>query len=33
MEELRLWWPVIVGFVAAIFWLSRLEWRGLQNSA
>jgi hypothetical protein len=33
MEELRTWWPIIAAFVAAIFWLSRLEWRGLQNSA
>jgi hypothetical protein len=26
-------WPIVVGLVAALFWLSRLEWRGLQNSA
>jgi hypothetical protein len=31
MDLLREWWGLIVGAVAALFWLSRLEWRGLQN--
>jgi hypothetical protein len=33
MDDYLALWPVFVGFVAALFWLSRLEWRGLQNSA
>jgi len=31
MELLREWWGLVAGMVAALFWLSRLEWRGLQN--
>ena len=33
MDILKEWWVVIVGAVAGLFWLSRLEWRGLQNEA
>lgn len=33
MDEIIRWWPIIVAFVASVFWLSRLEWRGLQNSS
>lgn len=33
MDDYLALWPVFVGFVAALMWLSRLEWRGLQNSA
>jgi uncharacterized membrane-anchored protein YhcB (DUF1043 family) len=31
MEVMREWWAVIIGVVAGIVWLSRLEWRGLNN--
>lgn len=31
METLRDWWAVIMGGLAGIVWLSRLEWRGLNN--
>jgi len=33
METILTFWPIGVAFVASLFWLSRLEWRGLQNSA
>jgi hypothetical protein len=33
MELLKEWWALVVGAVATVFWLSRLEWRGLQNEA
>ena len=33
MDVFREWWAVIAGAVAGLFWLSRLEWRGLQNEA
>ena len=33
LEMIREWWAVILGVVAGLFWLSRLEWRGLQNEA
>lgn len=33
MDILRDWWVVVAGGVAALLWLSRLEWRGLQNEA
>jgi hypothetical protein len=33
MEVLREWWGVSLGVVAGLFWLSRLEWRGLQNES
>lgn len=33
MDVLREWWGLILGAVTAMFWLSRLEWRGLQNEA
>lgn len=31
MEQLREWWAVITGAVLGLFWLSRLEWRSLNN--
>lgn len=31
MDVLREWWALIVGSVAALLWLARLESRGLQN--
>ena len=31
MEILREWWAVITGAVLSLFWLSRLEWRSLNN--
>jgi len=31
MELIREWWAVALGIVAGIVWLSRLEWRGLNN--
>jgi hypothetical protein len=31
MELIREWWAVALGVVAGIVWLSRLEWRGLNN--
>jgi hypothetical protein len=31
MEVIREWWAVLLGTVAGIVWLSRLEWRGLNN--
>ena len=31
MDVLREWWGLIMAGVAGLFWLSRLEWRGLQN--
>ena len=31
MDVLREWWGLIITGVAGLFWLSRLEWRGLQN--
>jgi len=31
MEIIREWWAVIVGVLAGIVWLSRLEWRSLNN--
>ena len=33
MELLKEWWALVVGAIATVFWLSRLEWRGLQNEA
>jgi hypothetical protein len=33
MQDYLALWPIVVGFVAALMWLSRLEWRGLQNSS
>ena len=33
MEQYLALWPIGLGFVSALFWLSRLEWRGLQNAA
>ena len=33
MDVLREWWGLIMAGVAGLFWLSRLEWRGLQNEA
>lgn len=31
MDTLREWWMVITGTVLGLFWLSRLEWRSLNN--
>ena len=31
MEIIREWWGLAAAGVGALFWLSRLEWRGLQN--
>jgi hypothetical protein len=31
METLRDWWQVLLGAVFGLLWLSRLEWRGLNN--
>jgi len=31
MDIIREWWAVSVGIVMALFWLSRLEWRSLNN--
>ena len=31
MEIIREWWAVGIGVFAGIVWLSRLEWRGLNN--
>lgn len=33
MENLKDWWAVIMAAIAALFWLSRLEWRGIKNEA
>lgn len=33
MELIKEWWALLVGAVAIVFWLSRLEWRGLQNES
>jgi hypothetical protein len=31
METIREWWQVVVGALLGVFWLSRLEWRSLNN--
>ncbi len=31
MELVREWWQVLVGTIFGLLWLSRLEWRGLNN--
>lgn len=31
METIREWWQVMVGALLGVFWLSRLEWRSLNN--
>ena len=33
MDVLREWWGLVMAGIAGLFWLSRLEWRGLQNEA
>ena len=33
MDTIRDWWAVIAAVVAAVFWLSRLEWRSVKNEA
>lgn len=33
MDFVRDWWGVVMAAVAGLVWLSRLEWRGLQNEA
>jgi len=31
VEVIREWWGVAVGVIGGIVWLSRLEWRSLNN--
>ena len=31
MDTIREWWQVAVGALVGVFWLSRLEWRSLNN--
>jgi hypothetical protein len=31
MDTIREWWAVITAAVLGLFWLSRLEWRSLNN--
>lgn len=31
MDTIREWWQVAVGALLGVFWLSRLEWRSLNN--
>lgn len=31
VEIVREWWQVLIGAMLGLFWLSRLEWRGLNN--
>jgi hypothetical protein len=31
METVREWWQVLMGALLGVFWLSRLEWRSLNN--
>jgi hypothetical protein len=31
MDTIREWWQVILGTLFGVMWLSRLEWRGLNN--
>lgn len=33
MDVIRDWWALVLAGVGGLFWLSRLEWRGLQNEA
>ena len=33
MEILKEWWGIIAAAIGALFWLSRLEWRGIKNEA
>lgn len=33
MDIIREWWGVIMAFLAGTVWLSRLEWRSVQNEA
>jgi hypothetical protein len=33
VEIIRDWWGVIVAALTGLFWLSRLEWRSVQNEA
>lgn len=33
MNTLLDWWGVFLAGIGGLFWLSRLEWRGLQNEA
>jgi hypothetical protein len=33
MDVIREWWGLVLSGAAGLFWLSRLEWRGLQNEA
>lgn len=33
MDVLREWWGLVMAGVAGLLWLSRLEWRSLQNEA
>ena len=31
MDIIREWWAVITAAILSLFWLSRLEWRSLNN--
>jgi hypothetical protein len=31
MDILRDWWAMFLGVIGGVFWLSRLEWRSLNN--
>lgn len=33
MDALREWWGLIMAGVGGLIWLSRLEWRGVQNES
>lgn len=33
MDVLREWWGLIAAVIGGLLWLSRLEWRGLQNES
>jgi hypothetical protein len=33
MDIIRDWWGVIMAFLGGAVWLSRLEWRSVQNEA
>lgn len=33
LEQLKEWWAIIAAAIAALFWISRLEWRGIKNEA
>jgi uncharacterized membrane-anchored protein YhcB (DUF1043 family) len=33
VDLIKDWWGVIMAALAGLFWLSRLEWRSVQNQA